>query len=285
MPSRRASRRVIGSAARSRAGVSAGRTSRSRPVASMWSSIRASSRREPLVGGGRGVAAGRRRTSGASPSTPVSRPVRRTPSRCERGEVDVAVVVAADELQRAFVARLGRVAHLVDRPSRTCRSGRATTRCPCPGSGEAPGCDGRRPARRRGRRGRARRRSAPRWRRRRRRAPARPGSRSGLAVGARGDLGDRRIEAVARSRARAGWSHQPVAITTLRAAHVVSEVRTVKPSSARDELADVVSFLDRRVERPGVGREVGGQLGGGHEAVGIGAPVATIRGAGWPSSG
>ena len=59
---------------------------------------------------------------------------------------------------------------------RTCRSGRATTRCPCPGSGEALGCGGRPPARPRDRRERARRRSGRPLRRRRRRAPAPPGS-------------------------------------------------------------------------------------------------------------
>ena len=118
------------------------------------------------------VAAGRRRTSSRSPSTPVRRPASRTPSRCERGQVDVAAVGAADELQRR--PRAGAASGRAPRrwSVRTCRSGRATTRCPCRGSGGAAGCGGRRRARPRGRRGRARRRSGRRWPTRRRPAPA-----------------------------------------------------------------------------------------------------------------
>ena len=72
---------------------------------------------------------------------------------CSVGEVDVAVVGAADQLERRLAAGRDRVGHLVDRAVEACRCARATRRCPCPGSGAAGGCGCRRRARRRGRPG------------------------------------------------------------------------------------------------------------------------------------
>ena len=116
----------------------------------MWSSISASIRAQPLVGRGRGGGqVGGEADAGAVDADQP--PGEADAEPLERGQVDVAVVGAADQLQRRLAA--GRVPGRRPRrwSGRTCRSGRATTRCPCRGSGGAGGCGGRRPARRRGR--------------------------------------------------------------------------------------------------------------------------------------
>ena len=125
---------------------------------------------------------------------------------------------AADQLQRRLAAaRAGASRHLVDRLVETRRSGRATRRCPCPGSGEACGCGGRR---RSSRRVRPRRSSSASWTpvaeapttstppagSDRRGCGTRPGPPGGCPrAGARATAGT------------AGRSHQPVAMTTLSA--------------------------------------------------------------------
>ena len=83
-------------------------------AASMWSSMRAS-RRASRSSAAAVVPAGRRRTSDAvavDADEPAGEP---HAEPLERGQVDVAVVLTADELQRALVAAPGRVGDLVDR--------------------------------------------------------------------------------------------------------------------------------------------------------------------------
>ena len=73
------------------------------PVASMWASIPASTRRSrasaaATVDGEVGGRSGR-----PDPSTAMSRPASSTPAACERGQVEVGMVGPADELQRGLV--------------------------------------------------------------------------------------------------------------------------------------------------------------------------------------
>ncbi len=118
-----------------------------------------------------------------------------------------------------------------------------------PGSGAACGCGRRRRGTRRDRRGAARRRAARRWRRRRPRARRRgPVGRAAVAAGTSCSM-------VGSSRAAiggiAGWSHQPVAMTTLLARQVPRLVADLEAVGAPVQPVDRRCGLDRGVERAG----------------------------------
>ena len=108
------------------------------------------------------------------PSIACSRPVDLDPQRpagCRgRRRRRGGRGLAARQLERRLAPGGRGIGHGVDGAVERCRSGRATRRCPCRGSGGAGGCGGRRRGRPAARRGPARRRSARRWPRRRRRA-------------------------------------------------------------------------------------------------------------------
>ena len=113
MPSRPACSREIGAVGRSRDGATPARTSRSRPVAATWSSMRTRSRArrssaapcggEEVVGERQVLPVDACEPAGETDSEPL-----------KRREVDVAMIIASDELQSALVAGADRISDFVD---------------------------------------------------------------------------------------------------------------------------------------------------------------------------
>ena len=70
-----------------------------------------------------------------------------------------------------------------------------------------------------------------------------------------------------------GRSHHPVARTTLRACQVAADSAHDEAVGRRPHGVHRAVVLDRRIERVGIGGEVIGDLGGGHEPVVVGTAV------------
>ena len=208
------------------------------PWAAMWASIRSRTRRQPLVGLGDGGVevvgeAGARPIDGREPAGEGD-----AVGGEERRQVDVAAAGPADELQRWLASGVSSGAHLVDgavecadlvEPPEDVHASVAARHPRVAANGEvhvASGASQLVGELHPGGRGADDEHAAV-------------GELAGVPVAGRGELFDGRVEP-GGDRGIDGWSHQPVAITTLAACQLPRSVATSKPSPWRRRCSTVV---------------------------------------------
>ena len=230
---------------------------------------------------------GRRRSGRGAPSTPTSRPASATPSGCSVGEVERRGGRAGR--RAAATARGGRrpgrrISSMVRskradavEPPEDVHAAVAARQAAVAADGEHDVAAGR---------GAARRRAARRWPRRRRPARRRRAARRGCGSAVGVDLvrsSGSRPAAIAGTRGPVAPAGGDDDVARPASAPSVGRRRRSRRRRGATRRTALCSSTGAANER-GVAVEVGGELGGGHEAVGVGPVVATSRAAGSSSS-